>query len=314
MFGTSNTGADTSAGAGSNFDVGSLGGADGSAGEGGAFTGVGYIDSAIPLTQYRLRVDSANGNNEPDRADFFYEGGPNGPGSAVGPGSAAKNVDFTELSNYLEIAFHPRFSAFINVPFRWVDITFLDQSMQVNRGLSDIQFGFKAALIYEPSRVLTFQMRTYSPTGKASLGLGRGDWNLEPGLLFYQRLAPRLFFEGEIEDFIPFTVHDDFAGIVLTYAGGLSYLFYNTPQFRIAPVTELVGWTVLNGQESAGNMAVSAAGNTIVNAFFSVRIGFGELVQPGFVNRADVYVGYGRALTGDVWYKNLFRVEFRLRF
>jgi len=28
----------------------------------------------------------------------------------------------------------------------------------------------------------------------------------------------------------------------------------------------------------------------------------------------DFYVGYGRALTGDVWYKNMLRVEVRVRF
>jgi hypothetical protein len=309
---TSETGADT--GVGNNFDTASFGGAGGSAVGGGAFTGVGYIDPSIPLTQYRSRIDSANGNNEPDRADYFYEGGPRGAGPAIGPGSAAKNVDFTELSNYLEIAFNPRFSTFVNIPYRWVFITFYDKSTQFNEGLSDIQFGFKAALIYKPTRVLTFQMRTYAPTGNAALGLGRGNWNLEPGLLYYQRLGSRLFLEGELLDFIPVAALDNFAGNVLTYGGGLSYLLYNTPEFRIAPVTELIGWTVFDGMESAGNTPVSAAGDTIINAKFGLRVGFGQLSQPGFINRADLYIGYGRALTGDVWYKNLARLEFRLRF
>ena len=30
--------------------------------------------------------------------------------------------------------------------------------------------------------------------------------------------------------------------------------------------------------------------------------------------QSDVYVGYGRALTGDVWYKDMVRVEYRLHF
>src|SRR5262249_13954942 len=33
---------------------------------------VGYIDPAIPLTQFRLRYDAAYRDNRPDRAEFFY--------------------------------------------------------------------------------------------------------------------------------------------------------------------------------------------------------------------------------------------------
>ena len=28
----------------------------------------------------------------------------------------------------------------------------------------------------------------------------------------------------------------------------------------------------------------------------------------------DLYAGYGHALTGDVWYKEIFRLEYRLKF
>jgi hypothetical protein len=316
-------------GAGSGQDTAGLGGAGGSAVGGGAFTGVGYIDSAIPLSQYRLRVDAAHDDNRPDRADFFYpkagfyrtlaaQGKQFGDPFAPGPGNEPpKNVNFEELSNYLEIAFHRRFSVWIDVPIRWVDITFLDptSTVQSSQGLSDIQFGFKAAVIYQPTRIVTFQLRTFAPTGNAFLGLGRGDWNAEPGLLVFQQLTSRLFFEGELLDFMPLSKPDHFfAGNVVTYGGGLSYLAYNTPDFRIAPVAELVGWTVLSGEETKVDVPVSAAGDTIVNAKFGVRVGFGALRQPGFINRSDVYVGYGRALTGDVWYKNIFRFEYRLRF
>ena len=29
---------------------------------------------------------------------------------------------------------------------------------------------------------------------------------------------------------------------------------------------------------------------------------------------SDLYIGYSRALTGDVWYKDIFRTELRFRF
>src|SRR5712691_11833904 len=37
-----------------------------------AASAVGYIDSAIPLTQFRLRYDAAYHDNRPARAEFFY--------------------------------------------------------------------------------------------------------------------------------------------------------------------------------------------------------------------------------------------------
>jgi hypothetical protein len=289
----------------------------------------GYIDSALPLSQYRLRVDTANDDNRPDRADYFYPkcgcfrtlaalGKPGGDPNAPGPGTVpADHVNYEIVSNYLELAVHPRFSGWVEVPVRWVDIFWRDPTVPpaFHAGLSDILFGFKAAIIYKPTQLLTFQMRTYSPTGDASLGLGRNNWNLEPGFLFYQRLTQRMYFQGMIQDFIPVASADDFAGNVLSYGGALSYMVYNRPNFRVLPVAEVLAWNVLSGKDLSDSGPIDAAGQTIVNAKFGVRFGFGQLTRPNyFVNRASLYLGYGRALTGDVWYKNTVRGEFRLTF
>jgi hypothetical protein len=226
------------------------------------------------------------------------------------------HINFQQTSNYLEYALVPRFSVWGDIPVRWVDFFFTNPTAprQMHSGLSDIQFGCKYALLYDPCEILTFQWRTYAPTGDPTTGLGRGNWNVEPALLYYRRLTSRLLFEGELEDFIPVAPRDDFAGNVLTYGGSLSFLLYNRPTFRVIPVTELMGWHVFSGKETTPNGVFSAAGDNIINAKFGVRVGLGELVQPGFLNRVDLYVGYGRALTGAVWYKDIARAEFRLRF
>ena len=57
-----------------------------------------------------------------------------------------------------------------------------------------------------------------------------------------------------------------------------------------------------------------ANGDTIVNAKVGVRTMLGKPVGNGLMNRADVYAGYGRALTGEVWYKDLMRFELRVRY
>jgi hypothetical protein len=309
-------------GAESSFDTAGLPSPGGATVGGGQAAMAGYVDNAVPWSHYRLRFDAAYDDNRPDRADFFYPKcgcfrvagtDPNAPG----PGSApAKRVDYQELSNYLEYAVNPRFSVFGNIPVRWVDISFTTPGVdnENHHGLSDVDFGFKYALLYECNQVLTFQLRTYAPTGDATLGLGRNNWNLEPAVLYYRQLGERAFLNAELRDFIPVESADDFAGNVLRYGFALSYIVYNTPGFRVTPVGEMVGWSVLSGKELADGVPASAAGDTIVNAKIGVRVGFGEMSQPGFINRADVYVGYGRALTGDVWYKDIWRAELRISF
>jgi hypothetical protein len=72
---------------------------------------------------------------------------------------------------------------------------------------------------------------------------------------------------------------------------------------------EVVGWTFLDGQKTVGQppdgtaVIVSAAGDTIVN----LKLGINFRMPVG-----TLYAGYGRALTGDTFYKDMLRVEYRL--
>jgi len=257
---------------------------------------VGYIDDAIPTTRFRLRYDSAYGDNRPDRAEFFWPG-------PSGPPSPENHVDFQVASAYLEWAASHRFSVFVELPVR-----FLNPVVNNNAsGLSDVLAGFKDAILAEDDRYFTFQLTTFAPSGDGNLGLGTNHPSIEPALLFNQRLSDRLVLEGEFRDWIPLG-GSNFAGNVLRYGLGIGYQTHPCPNVRVTPVVEFVGWTVLSGKESAGisDLPVSAVGDTIVNAKAGVRTTFGE--------RSDIYVGYGHALTGAVWYKDIVRAELRLRF
>jgi len=104
----------------------------------------------------------------------------------------------------------------------------------------------------------------------------------------------------------------------------LAYDVYQHGNLRVTPVTEFVGWTVLGGFESffipgsdipaapglpaipVDHGVVSARGDAIVNGKIGIRTYFGR--------GNDVYIGYGHALTGDRWYKDIFRVEYRIGF
>jgi len=293
----------------------------------------GYIDSAVPRSNIRLRYDDAYGNNRPDRAEYFYPQcgcwffkSPNTvltPGQlnarrAFGPPLPEKNIkNFQEYSTYVEYAPLPHMSVFVDVPVRYIN-------PEVNRnavGFGDMILGFKYAFIAQPDAFYTFQFKTYVPTGDGELGLGTNHPSLEPGLLAFQRLSERFYFLGEFRDWIP--VHGSnsvalagkqFAGNILNYGLGVFYNVVLTDNFRVAPISEFVGWTVLGGLKTTdANTPQSASGDTIVNAKIGVRFGLGDYNRPGggsqLNDRVSLYAGYARALTGDFWYKDMLRLE-----
>ncbi len=259
---------------------------------------VGYIDNAIPGNQFRLRYDAAYHNNRPTRADFFWPG-------VGGPPLPEVRVDYQDITSYLEAALSRRFSVFVEAPVRFLNPERNDNTA----GFGDMNAGFKWAFLFDRERVATFQLRTYAPTGDADRGLGNDHVTLEPGLLLHERLADRLALDAELRDWVPID-GSPFAGNILRYGVGLTYGQRRPDCCWVTPVAEVVGWTVLSGQEKAvfpaGVVVEDAAGDTIVNVKLGARLGFGD--------RADVYAGYGRPLTGDVWYKDTFRLEFRLLF
>ncbi|MCE9530768.1 MAG: hypothetical protein K8T89_06540 [Planctomycetes bacterium] len=278
----------------------------------------GYLDSAIPKTTFRLRYERGTDMNRPDRAEYFYAqcfgGAPQGirgGGTLFNPNARGPaqlpppNIDFQQGFAYFEYAFNNRFSAFADMPYREVDFN----NGSSPSGFSDLQLGIKAALVAEEDRYLTFQFRTYIPTGVASDGLGTAHVSLEPSLLYFQRLN-RVTLQAQLTDWIP-VGGGPIAGNVLQYGAGVGYDLLCTEKFRFTPVAELMGWTALsgfattveqfNGIPGPGGQT-DAAGQTIVNAKIGARTYFGK---------NDVYVGYGHAITGNRWYNELVRIEYR---
>ncbi len=343
-------------------DVASLGGGS-SLGLGGGTAGFaapgGYLDNAIPMTLFRLRYDAGFDMNRPDRAEYFYGAWremsfhPHGIVSdgqfkgimfdpkARGPFQLPGRLDYQEASAYLEVARNERFSAFLDIPVRYVDFDNLLEdpssdkdfrhfpeaqfrqekaALQNNShfGLSDVVAGLKYALIADPCQYLTFQLSVYTPSGDAGRGLGTGHVSAEPGLIYYQRFGDRVEFQAMFKDWIP-VGGTALEGNVLNYGVGLGYDIYSNGNLRIVPITEFVGWTVLNGFQSffgavpgpddvvpPDHGVEDAAGVTIVNAKVGVRTYFG--------GGSDLYVGYGHALTGERWYRDIVRVEYRFKF
>lgn len=274
----------------------------------------GYIDLAVPVTQFRLRFDAAYGANRPDRAEFFYpKCGCFQTPDARGPLLPETNIDYQEIRPYFEFAPSDRFSVFGEFPVRFIN----PDANPNEAGFSDIIAGFKYAFIAEDDEYLTFQLKTYSPTGDGREGLGTDHFSLEPGLLYFSALSDRTVLLAELRDWIP-TGGSNFAGNVLRYGVGLGYTTHRTCDYNVTPIAEFVGWSVLDGNQTNldfPNGVEDATGDTIFNIKLGVRVGFGgESGRVYNYQRNSLYVGYGRAVTGDVWYEDILRLEYRILF
>lgn len=288
-----------------------FGGLGGGAGVGPSVGLGGYIENAAPTTMARVRFDSAYNNNRPDRGEFFYPKSlVTQAGDARGPIQRERSIDYQELTMTGEVALAKRFSVFFNLPIR-----FLNPDINNNAsGLGDISFGSKYAAIYNEHRVVSLFVQFHAPTGSLSQGLGNGNWWIEPGVLYLEQLSSKWQMFSEVRFLSSLSRRSDFTGSLVRYGLGTSYVVVQGQWGYVAPVVEVVGWTVLSGKELNLDslQPVSASGDTIVNAKAGVRIGLGapKLGTP-YPSRSDIYIGYGRALTGEVWYKDLVRVEFR---
>lgn len=293
-----------------------------------------YIDTAIIRSRVRVRFDAAFESNRPDRAEFFYAKcgcfrnpdleealGEAFDPSAPGPGDFPESdVEYRELEFYFERAFKKnRFSLFLEVPLRSVDLGDNDAS---ESGLGDIRIGGKAAIIAQQGRYLSFQLRVYMPSGQASDGLGTDHYTWEPGLLLEQNLSKRTRLTGELRYWYPSSGSsgvglpgdDDFAGDILRYGLGLAYDFTMRSGWRVTPVVELVGWNVLGGLETAvtsgatppfeGSEVSDPAEGSILNAKFGLRF--------WTRGRNSFSISYGTAVTDQVWYDDIVRLEYRV--
>jgi hypothetical protein len=264
---------------------------------------VGYIDPAIPADIIRFRYDTTFNNREPARAELFY---PKAGASAPGLPRPEISVDYQEFSLYWERTCSENSSAFVNVPVRLINPDLNDNAA----GVGDFDAGFKYVLLWCDDLMVTSQLRVYAPTGDADRGLGNNHVSLEPALLLYRPLTECLRLEGELRYWAPIG-GTDFAGDILRYGAGISYVRPSECFWQPVPVVEFVGWSVLSGKTSVadgpGQFNIhDAGGTTIVHVKAGLRNRLGDCT--------DLFVGYGHPLTGDAWYENTLRIELRTQF
>ncbi|HLW99807.1 MAG TPA: transporter [Candidatus Acidoferrales bacterium] len=313
-------------------------------------TRLGYVDGAIIGSQVRIRFDAAFNDNASDRAEYFYAQYAGITPQSPGPGFVIAKLNFQQL--YLRAEYAPmkntRFSFFADVPVRWIQplVTVASNSSTntpINAtnqgGLSDVAGGFKLAAVASPNQFLTLQFKAYFPSGNASTGLGTHHYSFEPSLLYYRRLSDRLTLEAQVGDSHPIGgsscpmispmpnhptavciadvsgtgSNSGFAGDVVFYGAGASYVLYQGRTVQIAPVIELVSWSVLGGLSTdiatatqQFQQAVSAADINILALKVGARTSIGK--------HSSIYLGGGYAVTHSRWYEDILRAEYRYSF
>lgn len=274
-----------------------------------SYSVTGYVDNALIGNRLRLRFDTASDSDRPDRAEFFYAQCGCNPGNTPGNDLPETSLDYQELRLEGEYAFNDRFSLTASLPYRSINPEVNDDAS----GIGDAVAGLKFGILTDAEQQLTFQLLAYLPTGKSSEGLGTDHYSLEPGFLYFLQPADRWTLEAELKFWIPVNGSKNglngsrYSGNVLRYGVGLGYDLPQNLTHRITPVVEIVGWSVLDGYELNGNaLTIESARSTIVNLKAGARVAFDE--------HNSVYAGYGTALTGDRWYRDIVRLEYRYDF
>ena len=257
---------------------------------------VSFIDSALPRTMVRTYLDVGYGDHRPTRAEYLF--------SHRGFAVPERRVDSTDLNMYMEYAVASTFSLFMEQPWRWVN-----PDLNANRsGAGDMNFGFKFALINTDALAATFQLRMNAPIARKP-DLATRHWCVEPAILVNYQVANFMSIEAEARYWMPLT-KDPYAGDIFRYGIGFVVGQQEPGAMWFTPVAEVVAWSIMGGKvdvvEPLAIDTQGASGQTIVNGNLGVRFGF-----PG---GADLYAGYSHALTGTTWYKDLFRVEFRMTY
>jgi hypothetical protein len=241
--------------------------------------------------------------------------------NAAGPGPGIPTtLNFQQL--YLNAEYAPirRFSVFAEVPFRWIQpqgfvtTPFNFAPFGNQGGISDVQAGFKFAVLASSDHYLTFQFRTYFPSGDSHKGLGTSHYSVEPSALYYQKITSNMALEAQLGGWhpiggdagVPITGSEGFAGDIFTYGIGPSYQLYRGERVRFTPVMELFGWRVLGGFQTEKPGVSEVGGTNVVNLKIGARTSIG--------NHNSFYAGFGQALTHSLWYKHIVRLEYRYTF
>jgi hypothetical protein len=266
-----------------------------------------FADYARPRTVTRLRYDNLEAMTRPDRNQFWIQGVTalrNNGRPVTDP-----RARLQQFYVYQEAA-GERGSFFIEYPYRQINQSYAP----TQAGFSDLNFGIKSLLFDCELLQVTFQFRTYTPTGNAMLNLGTGHFSLDPSILTTLKLGPTTYFQGQFGNWIPLAGNQSLAGGVFYWLMSVNQvLAYTTPDSPLIATLEMDGWSFENGGYTAGiapgqkSIYVEKGGGV---SYFNIGPG----LRQSICNRLDFGGAITWATSSVHWAQPWFRFEARFLF
>ncbi len=284
-----------------------------------------FQDFARPRTITRFRYDRDNDLMFPDRSEYFwareslnspYPQGGKGPkqpkafpahpkpgyhGPTIAP-KGERSLNYDELSLYTEAA-AGNASFFVEVPYLSTNPYYTGH----HAGFANMNLGTKSVLFDCELLQITFQFRTYLPTGNAVEGLGNGHVSLEPSLLMALRLAPDWYLQGQVAEWIPLGGDQNYAGSLIHYHTSL-----NGVLGRIAPNSPLIGTFEFNGWSFQDGAYTDPVLGPFRKSSGSTYANLGPGLRMVLCDKVDFGVAAAFALTDPHWASSFIRAEFRV--
>jgi len=270
-----------------------------------------FADYARPRTVTRLRYDNLEAMTRPDRNQFWI----NNVKPTYNNNRTITNLSarLQQVSLYQEAA-GERGSFFVEVPYRQIN----ESWAPTQAGFGDVNFGIKSLLFDCEMLQVSFQMRTYMPSGNFMNNLGTGQFALDPSILTSLKLSPTTYFQGQFGNWIPLGGPGGNSKV----AGGIFYwlmslnqvLWYATPDSPLIATLEMDGWSFENGGYTPSILPNKKPHNPIPDgggvSYFNIGPGFRQSI----CNRLD-FGGAVTWATNDVhWAQPWFRFEVRFLF
>jgi hypothetical protein len=261
-----------------------------------------FIDHARPQTHMRLRTDFGVNMIMPDRNEFFWarRGG-------KGPPNRENSLNYNDTSLYIETG-SGAFSAIIEGPFYRVLDT---DNNGYNAGWGDMVVGTKSMFVDCEILQLTFQFKTWIPTGSPSSGFGTGHVSLEPSLLGALKVTPRTYLEFQFSEWIPIAGDSTFAGTLLHYHLSWNYLWFKKKAWQVTTSWEYFAYVFQDGAyTNPASFGDPATGQSSGEAYHYMGPGIRFTVCDNF----DFGFGSAFSLTSDHFADQLYRIEGRIRY
>ena len=281
-----------------------------------------FADYARPRTVTRFRYDNLENLIRPDRNQYFLKRtSPNALKNKYYRSSPVARLQ--DVYYYQEVA-GAKGSFFFELPYRQLNALY----SPTQAGFGDIRFGTKS-IIYDVEMLqVSFQFKTYTPSGNAANGLGTGHVSLEPSLLASLKLSPSTYFQAQLGEWIPLGATNAFnnsSGSTPNVAGGIFFwylslnqvLFHLTPSSPLIGTFEMDGWSFQDGgyTNSYKLPNVTRTTSTVIPSGGGVSyFNAGPGLRLSICNKVDLGSAITWSTTAAHWAQPWFRFEVRFLF